>query len=240
VADARALYLLPNFQNPTGRCIPQARRVQIAAKAKALGLPLIEDDPYGDLWFDQPPPAPVAAHWPEGTIYLGSFSKILAPGLRLGYAVSPAPVHRLLVQAKQAVDMHSSTLAQHLVLDLLRTGMLDAHLGEVRRRYRIGRDVMAQALHTHMRDLAAWQEPQGGMFFWLTLAPQIDGAALLPLAIEHGVSYLPGASFFADRPMHHAIRLSFVTEPPDRIAQGVAALAQVVRRALATQNGQAQ
>ena len=240
VADARALYLLPNFQNPTGRCIPQARRVQIAAKAKALGLPLIEDDPYGDLWFDQPPPAPVAAHWPEGTIYLGSFSKILAPGLRLGYAVSPAPVHNLLVQAKQAADMHSSTLAQHLVLDLLRTGMLDAHLADVRARYRLGRDAMAQALHTHMRDLAAWQEPQGGMFFWLTLAPQIDGAALLPLAIEHGVSYLPGASFFADRPMHHAIRLSFVTEPPDRIAQGVAALAQVVRRALATQNGQAQ
>ena len=240
VAGARALYLLPNFQNPTGRCIPQARREQIAARARELGLPLLEDDPYGDLWFHQPPPAPLAAHWPEGTIYLGSFSKVLAPGLRLGYAVSPMPVHQLLVQAKQAADMHSSTLAQHLVLDLLHTGMLDDHLDSVRQRYRLGRDAMAQALHTHMRDLATWRAPEGGMFFWLTLASQIDSAALLPRAIEQGVSFLPGAAFFAGKPVHHALRLSFVTEPPDQIAKGVATLARIVRSAPPAQSGQAQ
>ncbi len=240
VAGARALYLLPNFQNPTGRCIPQARREQIAARARELGLPLLEDDPYGDLWFDQPPPAPLAAHWPEGTIYLGSFSKVLAPGLRLGYAVSPMPAHQLLVQAKQAADMHSSTLAQHLVLDLLHTGMLDDHLDSVRQRYRLGRDAMAQALHTHMRDLATWRAPEGGMFFWLTLASQIDSAALLPRAIKQGVSFLPGAAFFAGKPVHHALRLSFVTEPPDQIAKGVATLARIVRSAPPAQSGQAQ
>ena len=240
VAGARALYLLPNFQNPTGRCIPQARRVQIAARAQALGLPLLEDDPYGDLWFDQPPPAPLAAHWPEGTIHLGSFSKVLAPGLRLGYVVSPMPVHKLLVQAKQAADMHSSTLAQHLVLDLLSTGMMDAHLDMVRARYRIGRDAMAQALHTHLDPLASWRVPEGGMFFWLTLAPEIDAAALLAHAIEQGVSFLPGAAFFAGKPLHHTLRLSFATEPPERIAQGVATLARVVRHALAAHRGQAQ
>jgi 2-aminoadipate transaminase len=240
VAGARALYLLPSFQNPTGRCIPHARRVQIAARAQALGLPLLEDDPYGDLWFDQPPPAPLAAHWPEGTIHLGSFSKVLAPGLRLGYAVSPMPVQQLLVQAKQAADMHSSTLAQHLVLDLLSTGMLADHLDSVRARYRLGRDAMAQALHTHMHDLATWLEPEGGMFFWLTLSPQIDTAALLPRAIEHGVSFLPGAAFFASKPAHRALRLSFVTEPPERIARGVATLARIVRSALVAQSGQAQ
>ena len=240
VVGARALYLLPNFQNPTGRCIPDERRKAIANQAKKQGLPLIEDDPYGDLWFDQAPPPPVAAHWPEGTVYLGSFSKILAPGLRLGYAVAPAHVYDLLVNAKQAADLHSGTFAQHLVIELLRTGMLDTHLGEVRAQYCLGRDAMAQALHTHMRDLATWQVPQGGMFFWLTLAPEIDAATLLPQAIEQGVSFVPGVAFFAARPMHHSIRLSFVTESADRIVQGVAALAQVIRRALATQSGQAQ
>ena len=233
VAGARALYLLPNFQNPTGRCIPAARRRQIAEQAQRQGLPLIEDDPYGDLWFDRAPPPPVAAHWPEGTVYLGSFSKILAPGLRLGFAVAPAPVHDLLVQAKQAADLHSGTFAQHLVVDLLRTGMLDAHLDQVRTRYRLGRDAMAQALDTHMHDLATWQVPEGGMFFWLTLPPQIDAATLFPLAIEQGVSFVPGVAFFAGGPMHHSVRLSFVTEPAERIVQGVAALAQVIRSALA-------
>jgi 2-aminoadipate transaminase len=149
-------------------------------------------------------------------------------------------VHQLLVQAKQAADMHSSTLAQHLVLDLLNTGMLDAHLDSVRARYRLGRDAMDQALHTHLRDLATWQAPEGGMFFWLKLVPQIDTAALLPQAIAQGVSFLPGAAFFADKPSHHALRLSFVTESPERIAQGVATLAQAVRSALVAQSGQAQ
>jgi 2-aminoadipate transaminase len=150
------------------------------------------------------------------------------------------PVHQLLVQAKQAADMHSSTLAQHLVLDLLRTGMLDDHLDSVRQRYRLGRDAMAQALHTHMRDLATWRAPEGGMFFWLTLASPVDTAALLPQAIEQGVSFLPGAAFYAGKPVHHALRLSFVTEPPERIAQGVATLARTVRSALPAQSGQAQ
>jgi len=169
VADARALYLLPNYQNPTGRCIPQARRTQIAGQAHALGLPLIEDDPYGDLWFNQPPPAPVSVRWPEGTIYLGSFSKILAPGLRLGYAVAPTALYDRLVQAKQAADLRSGTFTQHLVADLPGTGMLDTHLNELRAQYRRGRDAMAHALQIHMHDLATWHTPEGGMFFWLTL-----------------------------------------------------------------------
>lgn len=229
VADARALYLLPNFQNPTGRCIPQARRAQIAGQAQALGLPLIEDDPYGDLWFDQPPPAPMAVQWPEGTIYLGSFSKILAPGLRLGYVAAPPALYDQLVQAKQAADLHSGTFAQYLVADLLETGMLDTHLTEVRAQYRRGRDAMEHALQIHMQDLATWHTPEGGMFFWLTLPSHIDAAKLLPVAVERGVSFVPGAAFYAGSPVRHSMRLSFVTEPVERIAQGVSCLAEVVR-----------
>lgn len=236
VADARALYLLPNFQNPTGRCISQARRAQIAGQALEFGLPLIEDDPYGELWFEQPPPAPIAAHWPEGTVYLGSFSKILAPGLRLGYAVAPTAVYGKLVQAKQAADLHSGTFAQHVVADLLGTGMLDIHLNEVRTLYRRRRDAMAQALQVHMRDLATWHAPEGGMFFWLTLARGIDAGRLLPVAVERGVSFVPGAAFFAGDPRHHAMRLSFVTESAERITQGVTSLAGIVRQAAEAQS----
>jgi 2-aminoadipate transaminase len=238
VDGARALYVLPNYQNPTGRCMPDERRMQVADGARALGIPLIEDDPYGDLWFDQAPPSPLAAHWPEGTVYLGSFSKILAPGLRLGYAVAPAAMMDRLVQAKQAADLHSGTFAQHVVADLLGTGMLDDHLSQVRARYREGRDAMAQALDVHMRGLASWQVPAGGMFFWLTLADGLDSAALLPAAVDKGVSFVPGAPFFARSAEHHSIRLSFAAEPAERIFQGVSALAEVVRHAMAGQRAQ--
>ncbi len=236
VGDARALYLLPNFQNPTGRCISKARRAQIADQAQSLGLPLVEDDPYGDLWFEQPPAEPIAAHWPEGTVYLGSFSKILAPGLRLGYAVAPTAVYGKLVQAKQAADLHSGTFAQHVVADLLGRGILEKHLTEVRAKYRQGRDAMVDALQAHMRGLASWSTPTGGMFCWLTLASGLDTAKLLPLAVERGVSFVPGAAFYAADPLCNAMRLSFVTESAGRIMQGVASLADSIRQAAQAQN----
>lgn len=231
VADAQALYLLPNFQNPTGRCISKSRRADIADQARHLGLPLIEDDPYGDLWFEQPPPEPIAVDWPEGTVYLGSFSKILAPGLRLGYAVAPPSVYAKLVQAKQAADLHSGTFAQHVVADLLGRGMLDKHLAAVRAQYRQGRDAMVDALRVHMRGLATWSTPTGGMFCWLTLASDIDTAKLLPLAVERGVSFVPGVAFYAAQPVCNAMRLSFVTESAEGISQGVASLADSIRQA---------
>jgi 2-aminoadipate transaminase len=228
---ARLLYLLPNFQNPTGRCIPADRRVQIVQAAQALRLPLLEDDPYGDLWFEAPPPPPLATLWPEGTVYLGSFSKILAPGLRLGYVVAPPPLFDRLVQAKQAADLHSSTFAQHLVYEVLQSGMLHTHLARARQSYRARRDAMSAALERHLRGLAQWVVPGGGMFFWLQLPPRLDAAALLPLAVAQGVSFVPGAAFFAGAAQHHTLRLSFVTETPQRIEQGVAALAAVVHAA---------
>jgi len=154
--DARFLYVLPNFQNPSGRCMPEARRIALVRAARALGLPLVEDNPYGDLWFDEPPPAPLAARWPEGTIYLGSFSKVLAPGLRLGYVIAPPALFPKLLQAKQAADLHTPGFNQRVVHEVIRDGFLGEHVPTIRARYRAQRDACRpRSCGTSVRSAAA-------------------------------------------------------------------------------------
>ena len=199
--------------------------------AVRTGLPLVEDNPYGDLWYDAPPPRALAARWPEGVLYLGSFSKVLAPGLRLGYVVAPHAVYPKLLQAKQAADLHSPIFNQRIVHEVLRTGMLDAHVDSIRARYRMQRDAMDRALHQHVDGLAQWIKPVGGMFFWLVLREDLNAVALLPRAVEAGMAYVPGAAFYAQSPRANTLRLSFVTAAPAQIEQGVAALASVLRGA---------
>ncbi len=230
-AGARLAYLLPNFQNPTGHVHADTRRDALVAAAQRAGLPLVEDNPYGDLWYDAPPPRALAARWPQGVLYLGSFSKVLAPGLRLGYVVAPRAIYPKLLQAKQAADLHTGIFNQRLVHEVLRSGMLDGHVAAIRERYRAQRDAMAAALAHHMQGLASWATPRGGMFFWLELAEGVDALALLPRAVEAGVAFVPGAPFYAQAPRANTLRLSFVTVSPPLIEQGVAALAQVLRSA---------
>jgi len=233
VRGARFLYLLPNFQNPSGRCMPAARRDALVAATRAVGVPIVEDNPYGDLWYDAPPPAPLAARWPEGSVYLGSFSKVLAPGLRLGYVVAPAPIFPKLLQAKQAAGLHTPGFNQRVVHEVIRNGFLDTHVPTIRARYRTHRDAMQAALARHLGPLgAAWQTPGGGMFFWVELPDGLDAAALLPQAVEQGVAFVPGAPFYADDVRADTLRLSFVTVSPESIERGVAILASVVARAL--------
>ena len=235
-AGARFAYLLPNFQNPTGRVISEARREALVAAAQAAALPLVEDNPYGELWFDAPPPAPLAARWPQGTIYLGSFSKILAPGLRLGYAVAPPALYPKLLQVKQAADLHTPGFNQRIVHEVVRDGLLDRHVPTVRARHAAQRDAMAAALSAHLPAGAEWQPPRGGMFFWLRLPPGLDATALLPRAIAAGVAYVPGAPFHAGEPDERTLRLSFVTLAPAQLDTAVAALGRVVHEALAEQS----
>ena len=226
---ARFLYMLPNFQNPSGRCIGAARRAALVDAARAQGLPIVEDNPYGDLWFDAAPPAPLASLWAEGTIYLGSFSKVLAPGLRLGYLVAPKPVFPKLLQAKQAADLHTPGFNQRVVYEVIRDGFLRDHVPTIRARYKAQRDAMRVALERHMPPGCRWNAPSGGMFFWVELPEGVDAVALLPKAVRRGVAFVPGAAFFASNPRMNTLRLSFVTVAPAQIGQGIEMLAQALK-----------
>jgi 2-aminoadipate transaminase len=231
-ASARFLYVLPNFQNPTGRTMNEARRDALTHRASELGLPLVEDNPYGDLWFDAPPPAPLAARHPEGCIYLGSFSKILAPGLRLGYVVAPKAIFPKLLQAKQAADLHSPGFNQRMVAEVMRDGFLDRHVPTIRALYKSQRDAMLAALAREMKGLGVeWNKPDGGMFLWVRLPEGMNAVELLPRAVEKGVAFVPGAPFYAQDPDARTLRLSFVTATHEQIDAGIAALARAVEEA---------
>jgi 2-aminoadipate transaminase len=227
---ARFLYVLPNFQNPTGRTMSEARRAALVQRAAAMGLPLVEDNPYGDLWFDQPPPLPLTARNPEGCIYLGSFSKVLAPGLRLGFMVAPAHVMPKLLQAKQAADLHSPSFNQRVVAEVLKGGFLERHVPGIRALYKAQCGAMLAALETEMAGLdVQWNAPDGGMFLWVRLPEGMNAVELLPHAVEKQVAFVPGAAFFASGPDPRSLRLSFVTASEAQIRTGVAALAQAIR-----------
>lgn len=229
---ARFLYVMPSFQNPTGRTMSEGRRAALVQTARELALPLVEDNPYGDLWFDTAPPPTLAARYPEGTLYLGSFSKVLAPGLRLGFLVAPPAVFPKLLQAKQAADLHSPGFNQRMVAEVLRDGFLDRHVPTIRALYKAQRDAMLAALEREMRGLdMEWNTPQGGMFLWAKLPPGLDAASLLPQAVEQGVAFVPGAPFYPDAADARTLRLSFVTASVAEIDRGMAALAASIRAA---------
>ena len=227
-SKARFLYVLPNFQNPTGRTMSEARRAALVAKAAELDLPLIEDNPYGDLWFDTPPPAPLTARNPDGCIYLGSFSKVLAPGLRLGFIVAPKAVYPKLLQAKQAADLHSPGFNQRMITEVMKDGFLDRHIPTIRALYKGQRDAMLAALKKDMPADVTWNSPDGGMFLWARLPEGMNAQELLPRAVDKGVAFVPGAAFYNDHGDPRTMRLSFVTPDGDEIRRGVSALAAAI------------
>ncbi len=231
-SKARFLYVLPNFQNPTGRSMDEARRAELSATAARLGLPLIEDNPYGELWFDTPPPLPLTARNPEGCIYLGSFSKVLAPGFRLGYLVAPKALYPKLLQAKQAADLHSPGFNQRVVAEVMKDGFLARHVPTIRALYKAQCQAMLAALDAHMPAGVEWNRPSGGMFLWVRLPAGLDAAALLPKAVDKGVAFVPGSAFYAGTADARTLRLSFVTSSAAQIALGIAALAETVKEAL--------
>ena len=225
---ARMLYALPNFQNPTGRSLSVERRQELVETCARLGVPLIEDDPYGSLSYKGAPSPKMVAMNPDGVIYMGSFSKVLTPGIRLGYVCAPLPLVRRLELVKQAADLHTAQLTQMVVHEVVKDGFLDQHIPTIRQLYGDQCQVMLDAMQEHFPAGVSWTKPEGGMFIWVTLPQQVDAMKLLEQSLAARVAFVPGAPFYANDPATNTLRLSFVTVPPERIREGIAVLGKLI------------
>jgi len=225
----RLLYLVPTFANPTGRTLTAARRRAVAELTAGYGTWVVEDDPYGELRYRGSAVSALAAlAAADNVLHLGSFSKIAAPGLRLGWVRSPAALRPALTVAKQAADLHTSTIDQAAAAAYLAATDLDAHVRGLRDAYRARRDAMIAAMPATAPPGSTWTDPDGGMFTWLRLPGRVDTAALLPGALRRDVAYVPGAPFYAAAPDPATLRLSFTTHTPAEITEGMRRLAAVL------------
>jgi DNA-binding transcriptional MocR family regulator len=229
VSKPALVYLVPTFANPTGRTLSASRRKAIVALAAEHDTWVVEDDPYGELRYRGEPVPPLALG-ADRVLYLGSLSKIGAPGLRLGWLRAPASLMPTVVIAKQAADLHTSTVDQAAAAAYLAVTDLDAHVRMLCREYRARRDAMIAALPATFPAGTTWTDPDGGMFVWVRLPDGIDAATLLPAALAENVAFVPGAPFYATTPDRATLRLSFTTSPPAETAEGMARLARAVRR----------
>ena len=233
---AKLAYVMPDFANPTGESMSLEARTAVLAGATARDVVIIEDAAYVALSYDAPPPpsllaldAQMGGHVDGGRVlHCGTFSKTLVPGLRIGWVVGPAPVVRKLVLLKQACDLHSSSLAQMALTEIV--GELDTgHLEMLRATYRARRDAMLAGLSAHMPAGVRWTKPAGGMFVWVTLPEGLDGALLLERALRaERVAFVPGAAFYPDRGSGNTLRLNFSLSPPDVIDEGLARLGRLI------------
>ena len=228
------IYALPNFQNPSGRTMSRRRREILVETARAHGVPIVEDDPYGELRFEGEHLPSLRSLWPEGVIYLGTFSKILAPGFRLGWMATPSGLYDEFVFAKQPSDLHTSMAVQMATYEVCKEeGFVDRHVELIKQVYRERRDVMLRALEEHFPPGCTWTKAQGGLFVWAELPLSIDTRELLTEAIRDKVAFVPGQSFHADRGGHNTMRLNFSNVSPEQIEEGIARLGRAIKRRLA-------
>ena len=217
------LYVVPTFQNPTGRTLPSERRGRLAQIAAEHGLWLVEDDPYGELRYDGEPLKPIASYpgARDRTVTVSTLSKVLAPGLRIGFLRAPEALLGPLTVAKQAADLHTSTVDQHAARISLQTGRLDDHVALICAEYRRRRDALLGGLAQALPDGSTHNHPDGGMFVWARLPEGWDATELLRRALEHDVAFVPGAPFYATDPDPRTLRLSFTTHRPAEIVEGL-------------------
>lgn len=221
------LYTVPTFSNPAGVTLSEQRRQEILAIAQRHGILVIEDNPYGLLYFDSPAPAALRSLDSDGVVYLGTFSKTFAPGLRVGWALAPADIRDKLILANEAAILSPSSFTQSIVTEYLLNSDWRAQVSTYRELYRERRNAMLDALG-ELLPAASWTVPNGGFYVWLTLPEQLDATSMLPRAVEKLVAYTPGTAFYADGSGRNNIRLSFSYPTPDFIREGIRRLAGVI------------
>jgi 2-aminoadipate transaminase len=237
------IYVLPNFQNPTGVTLSRERRMQLVEMANAYGVPIAEDDPYGQLRYEGEHIPPVVVLDDEirakevpiysgNVIYTSTFSKILAPGLRLAWVVAPTDVIKKLVQAKQGCDLNTSTFNQYLAYEVANGPWMKTHIQTIRETYKERRDVMLQALEDYMPEGVNWTRPKGGLFLWVTTPEGLDTQTIFKSAVEQKVAFVPGNSFHPLGGGHNTMRLNFSCMKPDLIDEGIKRLAEVIKNNL--------
>lgn len=233
--DIKFIYLIPNFQNPSGRTIPLERRRAIAEIIEAHDALLIEDDPYGELRYRGEHVPPIKSFAPDHVVYSSTFSKIFAPGLRVGFFIAPEAISKWLILAKQGVDLHSSTISQALAAEFLQGGFLDRQLEKIVRLYKPRLEAMLGALANDFSDGFKWSQPDGGMFLWFEGPEGIDMEKVYFKAVENGVAYVPGKFFFTDPGDGiETIRLNFTNIDEGTIERGIRILAKVMRHEIRT------
>ena len=239
-ANPKFMYILPNFQNPAGVTLSLERRKKLVALANEYGIPIIEDDPYGELRYegeDLPPLMTLDRELQDeddgNVLYLGTFSKIFAPGLRLGWVAGPTAVIQKCTLAKQGADLHTSTYTQMLLHEVAKDGFLDEHKQVILRVYKERRDIMLEGLEKHMPDGVTWTHPQGGLFLWVTMPEHMQAREVFDRAIENKVAFVPGSAFFPESETgytgHNTMRLNFSNATPEQIAIGIERLGNAIR-----------
>jgi 2-aminoadipate transaminase len=223
----KLLYLIPNFHNPAGVTLSWERRLEIIEIARSNNILILEDNPYGLLYFDGPPPQAMRSVDTDGIIYLGTFSKTFAPGLRVGWAVAPHAIREKLILANESAVLSPSAFTQNVITSYFSGADWRGQIDTFRGIYRERKEALVGALKEHLPDLT-WTDPTGGFYVWLTLPNHLDSKAMLPRAVKELVAYTPGTAFFANGGGRHNIRLSFCYPTPDAIRLGVRRLTKVI------------
>ena len=237
------IYVLPNFQNPSGSTLSLERRKQLVELADKYGVPIVEDDPYGQLRYegehipsvfalDSEFRGPNGGHYSGNVIYLSTFSKLLAPGLRLAWVIAPPEVIRKLVMAKQAADLHTSSFNQYVAHEVAKGGFLDEHIKVIRATYKERRDVMIEMMEEMFPAGVTWRKPLGGMFLWGILPEEMDAAEVLKRAVEKKVAFVPGEAFHPNGGGKNTMRINFSYSDTDTIREGVTRLGTTLKEVI--------
>jgi len=245
-AGPKFIYVLPNFQNPTGVTLSYERRLKLIELADRYGVPIVEDDPYGQLRYEGEHLPAISVldsqtrtqndSYVGNVIYLSTFSKTLAPGIRLAWVIAPPEIITKLMLAKQGADLHTSTFNQMVAHEVAKGGFLNEHVKHIRKVYKERRDVMIETLAEHMPPGVIWTKPEGGLFLWATAPKCVDCQDLFEDAVKEKVAFVPGFSFYAEGGGYNSMRLNFSNADPEHINEGIARLARVMKTHI-KQNG---